>query len=159
MISTEPMIGGEVAGASEPAFTLDAEDGPEELAMLDDRLRLIFTCCHPALSLEAQVALSLRTLGGLGTDEIAAAFLVPVSTMAPRARSRRQRNGEALPRSEARRAHGCGERPPGVIREPERAPIFATSSGGVERAGRAHRPLALVARGPIGAIGIELRFA
>ena len=50
----------------------------------DDRLRLIFTCCHPALSLEAQVALTLRTLGGLETDEIARAFLVPVPTMAQR---------------------------------------------------------------------------
>ena len=43
----------------------------------DDRLRLIFTCCHPALALEAQVALTLRTLGGLETEEIARAFLVP----------------------------------------------------------------------------------
>ncbi len=50
----------------------------------DDRLRLIFTCCHPALPLEAQVALTLRTLGGLETDEIARAFLVPPATMAQR---------------------------------------------------------------------------
>src|SRR5437764_13769753 len=50
----------------------------------DDRLRLIFTCCHPALSLEAQVALTLRTLGGLETDEIARAFLVPTATLAQR---------------------------------------------------------------------------
>jgi RNA polymerase sigma-70 factor (ECF subfamily) len=50
----------------------------------DDRLRLVFTCCHPALALEAQVALTLRTLGGLETDEIARAFLVPVPTMAQR---------------------------------------------------------------------------
>ena len=50
----------------------------------DDRLRLIFTCCHPALSLEAQVALTLRTLAGLTTDEIARAFLVPEATMAKR---------------------------------------------------------------------------
>jgi len=50
----------------------------------DDRLRLIFTCCHPALSPEAQVALTLRTLCGLETDEIARAFLVPVPTMAQR---------------------------------------------------------------------------
>ncbi len=50
----------------------------------DDRLRLIFTCCHPALAHEAQVALTLRTLGGLETDEIARAFLVPVATMAQR---------------------------------------------------------------------------
>src|SRR5580700_12006101 len=50
----------------------------------DDRLRLIFTCCHPALALEAQVALTLRTLCGLETDEIARAFLVPEATMAQR---------------------------------------------------------------------------
>jgi RNA polymerase sigma-70 factor (ECF subfamily) len=50
----------------------------------DDRLRLIFTCCHPALAPEAQVALTLRTLGGLETDEIARAFLVPPTTMAQR---------------------------------------------------------------------------
>jgi RNA polymerase sigma-70 factor (ECF subfamily) len=50
----------------------------------DDRLRLIFTCCHPALAPEAQVALTLRTLGGLQTDEIARAFLVPPATMAQR---------------------------------------------------------------------------
>ena len=50
----------------------------------DDRLRLIFTCCHPALAAESQVALTLRTLGGLETDEIARAFLVPTTTMAQR---------------------------------------------------------------------------
>jgi RNA polymerase sigma-70 factor (ECF subfamily) len=50
----------------------------------DDRLRLIFTCCHPALALEAQVALTLRTLCGLTTDEIARGFLVPSTTMAQR---------------------------------------------------------------------------
>lgn len=50
----------------------------------DDRLRLIFTCCHPALAPEAQIALTLRTLGGLETDEIARAFLVPPATMAQR---------------------------------------------------------------------------
>ncbi len=50
----------------------------------DDRLKLIFTCCHPALKLEAQVALTLRTLGGLATPEIAKAFLVPEKTMAQR---------------------------------------------------------------------------
>ena len=52
--------------------------------MPEDRLRLIFTCCHPALGLEAQVALTLRTLGGLSTEEIARAFLVPAPTMAQR---------------------------------------------------------------------------
>ena len=58
---------------------------PEEDAPVpEDRLRLVFTCCHPALATEAQVALTLRTLGGLSTEEIARAFLVPVPTMAQR---------------------------------------------------------------------------
>ena len=52
--------------------------------MRDDQLRLIFTCCHPALAVEAQVALTLRTLCGLETEEIARAFLVPAPTMAQR---------------------------------------------------------------------------
>jgi RNA polymerase sigma-70 factor, ECF subfamily len=56
----------------------------DELAVEDDRLRLIFTCCHPALNREAQVALTLRILCGLTTEQIAAAFLVPLSTMAQR---------------------------------------------------------------------------
>ena len=57
---------------------------PEIESFGDDRLRLIFTCCHPALVLEAQVALTLRTLCGLSTDEIARGFLVPLPTMAQR---------------------------------------------------------------------------
>ena len=56
----------------------------DEIVIPDDRLELIFTCCHPALALDAQVALTLRTLGGLTTDEIARAFLVPEPTMAKR---------------------------------------------------------------------------
>jgi len=59
-------------------------DPPEEGAVRDDRLRLIFTCCHPALATGAQVALTLRLLGGLTTAEIARAFLVPEPTMAQR---------------------------------------------------------------------------
>ena len=59
---------------------LEDEDAP----IPDERLKLIFTCCHPALALEARVALTLRTLGGLATPEIAAAFLVPTPTMAQR---------------------------------------------------------------------------
>jgi RNA polymerase sigma-70 factor (ECF subfamily) len=61
---------------------LSAEE--EEAPVPEDRLRLIFTCCHPALATEAQVALTLRTLGGLSTEEIAHAFLVPAPTMAQR---------------------------------------------------------------------------
>jgi len=57
---------------------------PADSTVADDRLRLIFTCCHPALAVEAQVALTLRTLCGLSTDEIARAFLVPAPTMAQR---------------------------------------------------------------------------
>jgi RNA polymerase sigma-70 factor, ECF subfamily len=67
------------------AQLLHGNDEPaEEVAVPDDRLRLIFTCCHPALAPSAQVALTLRLLGGLSTAEIARAFLVPEPTMAQR---------------------------------------------------------------------------
>jgi len=67
------------------AALLHARDEPaEESPVKDDRLRLIFTCCHPSLGRGAQVALTLRLLGGLSTPEIARAFLVPESTMAQR---------------------------------------------------------------------------
>jgi RNA polymerase sigma-70 factor, ECF subfamily len=68
--------------AESPQMVEERDYDPDEIP--DDRLRLIFTCCHPALALEAQVALTLRALGGLETDEIARAFLVPVATMAQR---------------------------------------------------------------------------
>ncbi|MEA2432582.1 MAG: polymerase sigma-70 factor, subfamily [Actinomycetota bacterium] len=60
------------------------EDVVEETTFPDERLELVFTCCHPALAIDAQVALTLRTLGGLTTEEIARAFLVPEPTMAQR---------------------------------------------------------------------------
>jgi RNA polymerase sigma-70 factor (ECF subfamily) len=69
---------------AEAAQLPSAEPAPEEGLVLDDRLRLIFTCCHPALAVPAQVALTLRLLGGLTTAEIARAFLVPEPTMAQR---------------------------------------------------------------------------
>src|SRR5690606_19928732 len=70
---------------AQAALLQAAGDEPdEELAVRDDRLRLIFTCCHPALATSAQVALTLRLLGGLTTAEIARAFLVPEPTMAQR---------------------------------------------------------------------------
>jgi RNA polymerase sigma-70 factor, ECF subfamily len=60
------------------------EDEVDDTTIPDERLELVFTCCHPALALDAQVALTLRTLGGLSTEEIARAFLVPEATMAKR---------------------------------------------------------------------------
>ncbi|HET6282901.1 MAG TPA: DUF6596 domain-containing protein [Polyangia bacterium] len=74
----------ELAHEVDEAQTVNDGSEEAEAARGDDRLRLIFTCCHPALALEAQVALTLRTLCGLGTDEIARAFLVPPVTMAQR---------------------------------------------------------------------------
>jgi RNA polymerase sigma-70 factor (ECF subfamily) len=68
----------------ELAVTTDTDEPSEHHAIVDDRLRLIFTCCHPALPLEARVALTLRTLAGLSTAEIARAFLGPEPTMAKR---------------------------------------------------------------------------
>jgi len=69
-----------VAPTQEAVLLLAEEDAPVD----DDRLRLIFTCCHPALAHDAQVALTLRTLGGLATPDIARAYLVPEATMAQR---------------------------------------------------------------------------
>ena len=69
-----------IAPMQEAALLVAEEDAPVD----DDRLRLIFTCCHPALAQDAQVALTLRTLGGLSTDAIARAYLVPEPTMAQR---------------------------------------------------------------------------
>jgi RNA polymerase sigma-70 factor (ECF subfamily) len=68
----------------EPATIEDTEETVTESVFPDERLELIFTCCHPALTTEAQVALTLRTLGGLTTPEIATAFLVSEATMAQR---------------------------------------------------------------------------
>jgi RNA polymerase sigma-70 factor (ECF subfamily) len=76
--------------AAEPAFAME-----DAVAVEDDRLRLIFTCCHPALNREAQVALTLRTLCGLTTEQIARAFLAPLPTMAQRLVRARQKIRDA----------------------------------------------------------------
>jgi RNA polymerase sigma-70 factor (ECF subfamily) len=77
----------------------DSSDMPEEEEPVpDDRLRLIFTCCHPALSTEAQVALTLRLLGGLSTEEVARSFLVTEATMAQRlVRAKRKIKAARIP--------------------------------------------------------------
>jgi RNA polymerase sigma-70 factor (ECF subfamily) len=74
------------------------EDDMDETPIPDERLELIFTCCHPALSLDAQVALTLRTLGGLRTEEIARGFLVPEATMTKRlVRAKRKIKAAGIP--------------------------------------------------------------
>jgi RNA polymerase sigma-70 factor (ECF subfamily) len=83
----------EAAGASLASETSDRLE--VEVPMQDDRLSLIFTCCHPALAQESQVALTLRTLCGLSTEEVARAFLVPVPTMAQRIVRTKQKIAQA----------------------------------------------------------------
>ena len=74
------------------------EDDVDETTIQDERLELLFTCCHPALALDGQVALTLRTLGGLSTEEIARAFLVPEATMNKRlVRAKRKIKAAGIP--------------------------------------------------------------
>jgi RNA polymerase sigma-70 factor (ECF subfamily) len=79
--------------AERPESTMEETD-----TLPDERLELVFACCHPSLALEAQVALTLRTLGGLSTEEVAAAFLVPFETMSKRlSRAKRKVRAAGIP--------------------------------------------------------------
>jgi RNA polymerase sigma-70 factor (ECF subfamily) len=106
----------EVAAMSDEPGPYPADDhGTDHSGVPDDRLRLMFTCCHPALALEARVALTLRTLAGLTTAEIARAFLASEPTMAKRLVRAKQKIAHAGIPYRVPPAHLLPERTPGVL--------------------------------------------